>query len=178
MDFYSHLNDHIKIWSLWLNKTGILTSCSCVSTTVWKHHLYFNKTLGGGELYMNSVCFFEQILEAVPYKTAVVQSLTSHLSNHPNKTNKTCWALLEKLEQIYKHYSLMDSYTWTHECWSTRRILHSSSLCRHWMPSRGPAKRDKLKGQIARECQGNPSHQYTLMMINLFQNHFKHPKIE
>ena len=30
----------------------------------------------------------------------------------------------------------MDSYTWTCQCWLTRKILYSLALCRHWMPSR------------------------------------------
>ena len=39
---------------------------------------------------------FEQIFEAELYKTAIVGLLASHLRNHPIKTNKSCWALLEK----------------------------------------------------------------------------------
>ena len=39
---------------------------------------------------------FEQILEASPDKTAAVQPLIPHLTNHPRKMNKTCWSLLGK----------------------------------------------------------------------------------
>ena len=35
------------------------------------------------ELHNNATCSFEQILEATPYKTAVVQPLTSHLTKYP-----------------------------------------------------------------------------------------------
>ena len=42
--------------------------------------------------YSVSLC----ILEATPYKTATVWPLTSYLTNHPSKMNKTCRALLEK----------------------------------------------------------------------------------
>ena len=38
-----------------------------------------------GELPNDAMCYFEQILEAAPYKTATVRSLTSHLENHPSK---------------------------------------------------------------------------------------------
>ena len=41
---------------------------------------------------------FEQILEAAAYQTAAVKPLTSHLTSHPSKMSKTCWALLEKKE--------------------------------------------------------------------------------
>ena len=36
------------------------------------------------------VCYvlFEQFLEATLHKTAAIQPLTSHLTNHPSKTNK------------------------------------------------------------------------------------------
>ena len=48
------------------------------------------------EQHKDIACCFEQILKAAPYKTAAVQPLMSDFSKHPNKTNKTCWALLEK----------------------------------------------------------------------------------
>ena len=48
------------------------------------------------ELHKDVACCFEQILEAAAYKTAVVRPLTSHLTNHPSKMNKTCFALLEE----------------------------------------------------------------------------------
>ena len=44
------------------------------------------------ELRTNAMRCFEQSLEVVANKTAVVQPL----ANHPSKTSKICWALLEK----------------------------------------------------------------------------------
>ena len=41
---------------------------------------------------MNVVCL-EQILEAAPHKTAVVQPYTSHQANHSRKASKICWVL-------------------------------------------------------------------------------------
>ena len=64
-----------------------------------------NKTNGEKarwELYKNAMSCFQQILNARPYKTEAVQLLTSHLQNHPNKTNKICGTLLEKQGQIHK----------------------------------------------------------------------------
>ena len=48
------------------------------------------------KLYQEAACYLEQILEAAPYKTAAVRPLTTYLTNHPSKTNKTWRALLEK----------------------------------------------------------------------------------
>ena len=31
--------DHVEIWSYRKNTMGICSSCSCVTTTVWLHHL-------------------------------------------------------------------------------------------------------------------------------------------
>ena len=45
------------------------------------------------KLHKNAMCCFEQILEAIPHKTAVVWPLTSHLTS---KINKMCKALLEE----------------------------------------------------------------------------------
>ena len=47
----------------------------------------------------NVMCCFEQILEATPLKTAAVRPITSHLTSHLNKTNKTYEARLKKQEQ-------------------------------------------------------------------------------
>ena len=43
------------------------------------------------ELHKDAACCF---------KTAAVQLLTSYLTNHPSKTNKTCWALLVSKDDI------------------------------------------------------------------------------
>ena len=60
-------------------------------TVVWLHYLDSNETLGEKarwELYKDAACCFEQILELAPYKTVVIQLLTSHLINHPRKASK------------------------------------------------------------------------------------------
>ena len=44
------------------------------------------------ELHKIAICCFEQIQEATSQKTAAVQPPT----NHPNKMNKTCRALVEE----------------------------------------------------------------------------------
>ena len=48
------------------------------------------------EVHENDTCCFEQILEATTHKTADALPLTSYLTNHQSKTNKTWGALLEK----------------------------------------------------------------------------------
>ena len=75
-------------------------------------------------------------------------------SHKPSKTNKTCWAQLEKKEQAHKQCSLMDSYTWTHQYWLTSKDLHTSALCGHRMQFRRPAKSDRWQRQMVRENQG------------------------
>ena len=51
------------------------------------------------ELYKDAACSFEHILEAVPYITAIVQSLTSHLTNHLRWTRHAghCWRSKDEL---------------------------------------------------------------------------------
>ena len=58
-----------------------------------------NETLGEKakwKLHKNAACCFERILEAAPYKTAVVRPFISHLANYPQKTRKTCLPVLGK----------------------------------------------------------------------------------
>ena len=55
------------------------------------HHIDPNQTHGEKarwKLHKNAACCFEQILEAMPRKTATVRPLTSHHTNHPSKMNK------------------------------------------------------------------------------------------
>ena len=54
---------------------------------------------------------FEQILEDIPYKTALVWPPASHLINHPNTRNKMCSVLLENKERTHKWLSSTDSDT-------------------------------------------------------------------
>ena len=64
---------------------------------VCPHHQEFNEANGeklGWEIDEEAACCFEQILVATLIKTAVVQVLTSHPTNHPSKMNKTGRALL------------------------------------------------------------------------------------
>ena len=49
------------------------------------------------ELHKNAMSYTEQILEATPDKTTALLQLTSHLKDHPNKMNKTCWRSKDKL---------------------------------------------------------------------------------
>ena len=51
------------------------------------------------EPYKNAMSYIEQ---ATSNKAAVVQPLTSHLTNHPNKKNKACRTLLEKQGQTHE----------------------------------------------------------------------------
>ena len=44
----------------------------------------------------NATCYFEQILSTIPHNTTAVQPLSSHLTNHPSKTNKICGGTVEK----------------------------------------------------------------------------------
>ena len=135
-----------EIGSLWWNKTEFLPKCGCVDTTVWMYCLYTDETnweKARLELHKTAVCCLEQILGVVAYKTAAVRPLTSHPTNHPNKTSKTYWALLLRRGRTHKRCSLMNSYTRAHQCCSTRKDLYRSALCGHWMQSMGPAWSDE-----------------------------------
>ena len=76
------------------------------------------------EPHKSVTCCFEQILEATPYKTAIVPPLTSHLTNNPSKMNKSCRALREKQEQTHKQYFL---WTPTHGHTSVSQPARTSS---------------------------------------------------
>ena len=70
-----------------------------------------------------------------------------------------------KTAPFHKQHSLMDSYTWTHQCWLASDNPHISALCRHWMQSGGLNRSNGWKGWEARESQRNLCGQYNLMMV-------------
>ena len=71
----------------------------------------------------DALCCFEEILEAAPNKTPVVQPFNSHLPNHSRKASKTCWSLQEKEGKTHKKLSPMDTSVLL-----TSKNLHSSTL--------------------------------------------------
>ena len=115
------------IWSIQVNKMGFLPNCGCVTNTVWMYNMDSNnmhREKARFELHKNDTSYREHILEATLYETTSVWPLTSHLSNHPSRTNKTCRTLLEKQGRTYKWRSSMNPYTWT-----TTKKLFTSALC-------------------------------------------------
>ena len=131
---------------------GFLPSCGCISTVVWQQHLKFNEGLG--ELHKVAALCFEQILETTPYKIAAIRPLISHLTSHPRKANKTCWALLENQERTHNRHSPVDSYAWMYQNWPTNKYLRISAQCGHWIQSSEPARsygfRDGWQDEVKR----------------------------
>ena len=77
-----------------------------INTTVWMHHLDGNKIFAKKatwELYKNAMCYFEQILEATPHKTAAVWPLTSRLKNHPSKMKNMWRSISDILPRALTH---------------------------------------------------------------------------
>ena len=81
-----------RLWNIWKsdlsNKTRIIPSCKLISITMQLYKL--------DSKHLKKKLLFEQILEAVFFKTGAIRPLTSNLANHPSKMSKTRWALLEK----------------------------------------------------------------------------------
>ena len=111
----------------------ILLSWTQVSTTEWCHHLDFNKVFkekAKWKLHNDAASCSEQILEVAPHKTATILPFLSHLTNHPSKTNKTFWALLEKQGWSHKYHSPTNGHT--NVGWSAKTYihpLHSDTRC-------------------------------------------------
>ena len=80
---------------------------------------------GRRELHKNATSYTEQIQETTSHETTVVRSLTSHLKNHPNKTNKTCGTVLENQGRTHKWLSPMDSSNGCDSVGRATRIYNS-----------------------------------------------------
>ena len=100
--------------------------------TVWMHHL--NITYGEKARWETTQECYMLFWTNPGSNTPQNSSCTvTHLPSHKplNKTNKNaghCW-----------RNSLLDSYTWTCQCWPTSKDWsHTLALCGHWMQSRKP----------------------------------------
>ena len=127
----------MDIWSLWWNKTRILSICSRVCTIVWMHHFDSTEMIGEKArwaLHKYAECRFDKILKATlpPKKTAAVEPPTSHLANHPSQTSKHaghCWWSKDEL--------LYDVLQWTptHGHTSVDRLV-KTYICQLWANTR------------------------------------------
>ena len=85
--------------------------------------------------YKNAAYYFEKILEASPYKIAVVRQFASHLTNHPIKLNK----MLEKQGWTHKQHFPVDSYTMDIPVLADQqKLTHISFVLTHWISSKWP----------------------------------------
>ena len=102
------------------------------------------------ELHKLAACCLEQILEAAAYKTGAVRPLTSHLENYPRKVSHSCWVLVMKSGRTQS-----DILRWiptnrrTSVC-QPEKILHSSVMHGHRMPSGELAGSDGRKSRMTR----------------------------
>ena len=116
-----------------------LEACSFFSLYVILYYIikyyaimFANKTHGEKarwELHKIVTCCFGQILEVKPHETAYAQPLTSHLTSHPGKTNKTLIRCCQRNEDKLITDVLL--WTFTHGRtsigWPVRIYLHQ--LC-------------------------------------------------
>ena len=147
--------------------------CICTTLTLTKTH----REKDTCELHRMGACCLEQILEATLHNTTVARPLTSHLPNHPSKSNKTWWAFLKQQGQTQERRFLLDSFTWTNQCWLTNKDLLTSALCGYWLRSR---RRYQEWEMIAKDCErksgnsvlSNYIYIYIYIYIRLICSHF------
>ena len=68
---------------------GLFPNCCCVSITEWMQRMnadWTHREKDWWELQKNAMWYFEQILEAMPYKKAAVWPLTFDLRKHPRRS--------------------------------------------------------------------------------------------
>ena len=138
------------------NKTEFLPNGRCVNTTVQMHHMNADQMhceKAWWKLHENATSYSEQILEATPYETTAVRSLTSHLLNHPNMTNKTCRDTAVESHDEITLCSPMDLITWTMSVLADQ----TTTLCGHRVLFRRPAASDRWERERERERERGKS---------------------
>ena len=67
------------------NETQFFPSGGRIDTAIWMHYMDANKTHGEKawrQLHKNATSSIEQVLEAIPHKTAAVRPLSTHHENY------------------------------------------------------------------------------------------------
>ena len=75
----------------------------------------------------------------------------SNISSTLNIRIGKAWTAVDRLLNIWKWHSPMDSYTWTHQCWPTSKSIYSSALYGNGMLSCQERWLIKTDGEIERE---------------------------
>ena len=115
----------------------------------------FNETLGKKLDRNYARMFLNTSWKQHPTKQQLYGNL---LPISQTKMNKTCWSLLKEQGRTQKQSSSVNSHTQTHQCWSTKNLIHQ--LC-----SDTGCRLDCLQRAMAdwngwRESQGNLCSQY------------------
>ena len=112
------------------------------------------------------MCCFEQILGAVPYKTAVVWQFTSHLTNNPSKMTKIYMLGTAGEVRINNILLKTSTHRYTNVGQLAKTDIHqlcaNTDCCLEDLP-RAMCDRDEL-------CQRNLCCKHNLMMIRLHRS--------
>ena len=98
MDSCREIIDHMNVWSIRLNKTGILLICSCVNTTKWMHHI--EKKLIG-----NCKRMLQVILAATPQQYGYLPPISKTIQVRHTRHMEHCWRNMGTL--------ISDNLLWT-----------------------------------------------------------------
>ena len=115
---YWQVIEHMEIWSFRWNKIGFLTSCSCVHTNIWMHHMENAKRIQKRLNRNNSkilLAVMNKSRKQLPSKTAAIRPLAS------------CSSLLGKQGQTHKRPFYKDYFKWTWQFSLTSKDLYE--LC-------------------------------------------------
>ena len=83
---HEDLPEAMNDWEKWQERVRDIRAGG---TTWWWLYIYNVLLASSWELHKNAPSSCEQILEAIPHEITAGRPLTSHLKNHPSKTNKT-----------------------------------------------------------------------------------------
>ena len=149
---------------IWQNKTELLPSCGCVSTTVWMHHLDTNK-MHDKKLDGNYTRILHAVLTKSWKQLLTKHWLYSHLPSHrPFKLDRQ--DMLGTVGGIRKKSEVMFSSRFLHMGLAVLAI--QQGLYRHLMHSRWFGKNDGWE-QILRENRETLCYQHNLMMMYGFK---------
>ena len=138
MSYYWEVKGHIEIWWVWKNKIeffqAVLLSVLFHDYTTWilmpGEKARFNQHKGA------TYCF---------EKIATKQ----HLYGYLLFISETLQLRQTRHAGHCKPNHPMDYYTWSYQYWLIYKNIHSSQLCRHWMPSTGRWVSERIKEMFA-----------------------------
>ena len=127
---YWQINDCMEIWSDKITQEffqAVAVSVLWYSGTTQTLMKHIEKKKTKWKLHKDAVCYFEKNPGSSTQRNNSCKAISPHLTNHPSKTNKSCWSPMRKNKLISNIPLWTPTHRHTSVDWIAKTYIHQ--LC-------------------------------------------------